>query len=249
MLTLVSLTTKDSFFFTPVWSTSNYSDIANTYSLDFQVTFILVVGAAFLDILLGYPFAYIMSRRVKRFSDAFRAIMLVPLFGELYIAYGFYYLLFPGGPLSFLFNALGIPIFKALYSTQSAAIALAVYTFPFAVYNIGISLQGIDRSIEDAARCLGAGAFGTFFRVTLPMSMPGILGAWLVSIGWGLGAFAIPALLGGAMVSQRVLSIEIYSIALLQLNFGTAAAIGVLLTIISLIIFYVSLRASRGALI
>jgi ABC-type Fe3+ transport system permease subunit len=207
------------------------------------------MGAALIDLLLGFPFSYIMSRRIRRFSDTFRAIMLIPLFGELYIAYGFYYLLFPGGPLSGLFAALNIPIWGLLYSTPSAAIALAVYTFPFAVYNIGISLQGIDRSIEDGARCLGAGALGTFFKVTLPLALPGILGAWLVSIGWGLGAFAIPALLGGALVSQRTLSIEIYSIALLQLNFGSAAAIGVILTLISLVIFYVSLRASRGALI
>ncbi len=249
MLTLVSFTSGDSFFFKAQWTAANYYDVFTTYSPDFQVTFALVMTAAFLDLLLGFPFAYIMTRRVKKFSDAFRAIMLVPLFGELYIAYGFYYLLFPGGPLSFLFDMLGIPVFKALYSTQSAALALAIYTFPFAVYTIGISLQGIDPAIEESARCLGAGSLGTFFKVTLPMSLPGIIGAWLVSIGWGLGAFAIPSLLGGALVSQRTLSVDIYSIALLQLNFGTAAAIGVLLTVISVIIFYVSLKASRGALV
>jgi ABC-type sugar transport system permease subunit len=110
-------------------------------------------------------------------------------------------------------------------------------------------LQGIDPAIEDSARCLGAGSVETFLKVTLPMSLPGIMGAWLVSIGWGLGAFAIPTLMGGAMVSQRMLSVEMYSIAVLQLDLGTASAIGVVLAVIAVIIFYVSLRVSRGALV
>lgn len=249
MLGLVSFTSRDSFFFRPEWTTANYLDVFNIYSFDFQITFGLVISAAFLDLILGFPFAYIMTRRIRRFADVFRAIMLVPLFGELYIAYGFYYLFLPGGPLSFVFSALGIPVFKALYSMQTAMIALAIYTFPFAVYNIGISLQGIDRAIEESARCLGAGSLGTFFRVTLPMCLPGILGAWLVSIGWGLGAFAIPVLMGGAVVAQRMLSVEMYSIALLQLDLGTASTIGILLAVIAVIIFYFSLRASRGALV
>ena len=249
LLAIASVTSRDSFFFTPVWTLSNYADIFSpAYIFDFEITFGLIISAAFLDLLLGFPFAYIMIRRIRKYQDVFRAIMLVPLFGELYIAYGFYYLFLPGGPLSFLFPS-SISMFMALYSMPAAAFALAIYTFPFSVYNIGISLQGIDRSIEESARCLGAGSIRTFVNVTLPMSLPGIIGAWLVSIGWGLGAFAIPILMGGAVVAERMLSVEIYSIALLQMNFGMSSAIGVILAVIAVIIFYISLKASRGALV
>ena len=249
LLAIASVTLRDSFFFTPVWTLSNYADIFSpAYIFDFEVTFGLIISAAFLDLLLGFPFAYIMIRRIRKYQDIFRAIMLVPLFGELYIAYGFYYLFLPGGPLSFLFSS-SVSMFMALYSMPAAAVALAIYTFPFSVYNIGISLQGIDRSLEESARCLGAGSMRTFVNVTLPMSLPGIIGAWLVSIGWGLGAFAIPTLMGGAVVAERMLSVEIYSIALLQMNFGMSSAVGVILAVIAVIIFYVSLKASRGALV
>ena len=249
LLAIASVTSKDSFFFTPVWTLSNYADIFSpAYTFDFEITFGLIIAAAFLDLVLGFPFAYIMTRRIRKYQDVFRAIMLVPLFGELYIAYGFYYVFLPGGPLSFLFSS-SISLFKALYSMPAAVVALAIYTFPFSVYNIGISLQGIDRSIEESARCLGAGSMRTFVSVTLPMSLPGIIGAWLVSIGWGLGAFAIPTLMGGAVVAERMLSVEIYSIALLRMDFGMSSAIGVILAIIAVVIFYISLRASRGALI
>jgi ABC-type sugar transport system permease subunit len=81
------------------------------------------------------------------------------------------------------------------------------------------------------------------------MCLPGIIGAWLVSIGWGLGAFAIPTLMGGAVVAERMLSVEVYSIALLRMDLGMASAIGVILAVIAVIIFYISLKASRGALI
>jgi ABC-type Fe3+ transport system permease subunit len=249
MLTLISFTSRDSFFFQPIWTTENYLKVLTIYPFDFEVTFALIIAAAFLDLLLGFPFTYIMTRRIRKFADVFRAIMLVPLFGELYIAYGIYYLFLPGGPLSFLFTALGIQTFQALYSIPAAIVAIAIYTFPFSVYNIGISLQGIDPAVEQSARCLGAGSLGTFFRVTLPLCLPGLIGAWLVSIGWGLGVFAIPVLMGGAMVSQRMLSVDIYQVALLQLDFGTASAIGVLLAVIAVIIFYLSLKVTRGALI
>jgi putative spermidine/putrescine transport system permease protein len=249
MLTLISFTSRDSFFFQPIWTTENYLKVLTIYPFDFEVTFALIIAAAFLDLLLGFPFTYIMTRRIRKFADVFRAIMLVPLFGELYIAYGFYYLFLPGGPLSFLFTALGIQTFQALYSIPAAIVAIAIYTFPFSVYNIGISLQGIDPAVEQSERCLGAGSLGTFFRVTLPLCLPGLIGAWLVSIGWGLGVFAIPVLMGGAMVSQRMLSVDIYQVALLQLDFGTASAIGVLLAVIAVIIFYLSLKVTRGALI
>lgn len=249
MLGIVSFTSRDSFFFTPEWTTKNYESLLTVFSFDFQVTFGLVIVAAFLDLLLGFPFTYIMTRKIKKYSDVFRAVMLVPLFGELYIAYGFYYLFLPGGPLYFILDILEIPALKAMYSIQTAVIALAVYTFPFAVYNIGISLQGIDPAIEESARCLGAGWFRTFLKVTLPMCLPGLLGAWLVGIGWGLGAFAIPVMMGGAMISQRFLSVEVYSLALLQLDLGTASAIGIVLALVAVTIFYFSLKASRGALI
>jgi ABC-type sugar transport system permease subunit len=55
--------------------------------------------------------------------------------------------------------------------------------------------------------------------------------------------------MGGAVVAERMLSVEVYSMALLRMDFGMASAIGVILAVIAVIVFYVSLKASRGALI
>jgi len=249
MLTIISFTEKESFFFKPVYTFDNYRDIFNFYGFDFQNTFTLVTAAAFVDIVLGYPFAYIMIRKIRRFADLFRSIMLIPLFGELYIAYGLWFVFLPGGPLSFIFDFLDIPISKALYSAPSAILGLAIYTFPFVVYNVGISLQEIERSFEEAARCLGAGAVQTFFRVTLPLSFPGMLSGWLMSFGWNLGAYAIPVIMGGVITGQRIISVKVYSTGLVTMNFGLSAALGVILVVISMIIFYVTLKVTKGVLV
>lgn len=246
---MLSLTIKDSFFFEPIYTLRNYQNIFSFYQFDFQNTFTLVGLAALLGILFGYPFAYFMVRKVKRFGDVFRCFMLVPLFGEMYIAYGLWFTFLPTGPLGFVLESLGIPATTILYSPSSAIFALAVYTFPFVVFNVGISLQEIDPSLEDAAKCLGAGPLQAFFRITLPLSLPGIVSGWLSSIGWNLGSYAIPQLLGGAVVGQRVLSVKVYSIGLIMLDFGLAAALGVILVILGIIIFYLSTKITGGALV
>ncbi len=249
MLIIISFTEKASFFFTPVYTWINYVDIFNFYGFDFQNTITLVSAAAFVDLIFGYPFAYVMIRKIRRFADLFRSIMLIPLFGELYIAYGLWFVFLPGGPLSFIFDFLNIPISKALYSAPSAIFGLAIYTFPFVVYNVGISLQEIEPSFEEAARCLGAGPVRTFFRITFPLSFPGMLSGWLMSFGWNLGAYAIPQIMGGVVTGQRIISVKVYSTGLVTMNFGLSAALGVVLVVISMIIFYISLKVTRGVLV
>jgi ABC-type spermidine/putrescine transport system permease subunit I len=249
MLFLVSMTKKESFFFEPIYTFDNYFKVFDNFSFDFQNTLTLVGSAAFLDVAFGIPFAYLMARKIRRFGDLFRAILLIPLFGELYIAYGLWYVFLPKGPLAFIFEALGIPVFEALYSAPSAVLGLAIYTFPFVVYNIGISLQAIEPSIEQSARCLGAGPLSTFFRITLPLALPGIISGWLISFGWNLGAYAIPVLMGGVVTGSRVLAVQLYTVSLVTSDFGLGAALGVVIVAIAVLIFYLSLKLTKGVLV
>jgi len=249
MIALISFTLKDSFFFEPKYTLDNFAKMFRIYRIDFQNTLLLAGLAGLIDIILAYPFAYLLLRRVRRFGEVFRAIMIIPLFGELYIAYGLFYLTLPGGPLAYLFEALGVPALEALYSVPMTVLGMTIYTFPFVVYNIGISLQGIDRSLEEAARCLGASWSRTFLRVTLPLSLPGILSGWLISFGWNLGAFAIPVLLGGPILGSRVLAVQIWTTSLVTSDFGMGAALGVTVVIVTVAIFYATLKLTKGVLV
>ncbi|MEM2041273.1 MAG: ABC transporter permease [Nitrososphaerota archaeon] len=249
MILLVSFTSRDSFFFSPLYTFDNYVKMFRIYRIDFQNTFFLAGMAGLIDIIIGYPFAYILLRKVTRFADVFRAILIIPLFGELYIAYGLLYLILPGGPVSRLLDALGISPLDVLYSAPMAIFGMSLYTLPFVVYNIGISLQGIDRSYEEAARCLGASRLKTFLRVTLPLSLPGIITGWLTSFGWNLGTFAIPVLLGGPILGTRVLANQIWTTSLVTSDFGMGAAIGVMVVAITMVVFYIVVKLSRGVLV
>jgi len=248
LLFMVSVTEKGSFFYTPILTTINYVESITIYGFDFRNTLTMAAGAAFLDVLFAYPFAYLMTRKIRRFADVFRSILLFPLFGELYIAFGLWYLFLPGGPMAFILRGMGLSAFEALYSVPSAVAALAIFTFPFAVLQIGVALSQVDPVVEEAAMSLGAGPIETLFRIVIPLSGSGILSGWLMSFGWNIGAFAIPILMGGAIVGQRVLSVQIRSIALLMMDYGLASALAVTLVMIALATSYVSIRASKGAL-
>lgn len=249
MVFLISFTARDSFFFEPKYTLDNYLRMFRIYRIDFQNTLILAGLAGLIDVILAYPFAYFLLRKVKRFGDVFRAILIIPLFGELYISYGLFYLTLPGGPLAAILEFFGVPALEALYSFPMTVLALVIYTFPFVVYNIGISLQGIDKALEEAARCLGAGRLSTFFRVILPLSLPGVISGWLISFGWNLGAFAIPVLLGGPILGSRVISVQIWTNSLVTSDFGMGAALGVTIVVITIAIFYAVLRMTRGVLV
>ena len=249
LLIFVSFTEKSSFFFTPKITLANFYKAFTLYRFDYQNTLFLSASAAFLDVVFGYPFAYLMTRKIKRFSDLFRSILLIPLFGELYIAFGLWYLFLPKGPLAPLFEKFGIEVFKAFYSMPSAMVALAIYTFPFAVLQIGIALSEIDPVYEEAASCLGAGPLNKLFKILIPLSMPGILSGWLMAFGWNLGAYAIPLLMGGAIVGQRVVSVQIRAISLVMMDFGMGAALAVSLVFLAIFAAALSIKIGKGELI
>ncbi len=248
-LVFVSFTERSSFFFKPIITLDNYIKVFTSYRIDFRNTLMLAGIAATIDVIIGYPYAYFMIRKIRRFGDLFRSLLLIPLMSELYIAYGFWWLFLPGGPLAFLLESLGISPFAILYSPLAATLALAVYTLPFTVLQEGISLSQIDPVYEEAANCLGSNPLKRFVYVLLPLSLPGIISGWLISFGWNVGAYAIPFLMGGVTIGQRVLSVQIRAVGLLMMNFGLAAALAVILVVLSTSLTYISFKVSRGMMV
>ncbi|MEM0052655.1 MAG: ABC transporter permease subunit [Nitrososphaeria archaeon] len=249
LLFYVSFTQGSSYFFQPIFTLENYVKIATNYIPDFRNTLMLAALSATLDVIVGYPYAYLLLRKIRFLSDFFRSILMVPLLGELYIAYGFWWLFLPKGPFSSFLEAIGISPFTILYTPVTAALALAIYTLPFAVLQMGINISQIDPVLEEASSCLGANRLKRFIHILLPLSLPGLMSGWFMAFGWNIGAYAIPYLMGGVIVGQRVLSIQIRMVGLLMMNYGLAAALASALVIISLIFTFISLKVSRGVLI
>src|SRR5262249_28819880 len=149
-----------------------------------------------VDLIFGFPFAYIFVRRI-RYKTIVRALMVFPMFGALYIAFGMRFILLPGGPASPILGAFGISNTDVLFSLPSVVFAMSIFTFPFMVLSIGTALGNVDPVLEEAAACLGARPWQTFRRVIVPLTRAGIVAGCLIVFGWSIGTFAEPLLLGG----------------------------------------------------
>jgi ABC-type spermidine/putrescine transport system permease subunit I len=242
----VSLTQDSSFFFTAQYTLDNYREVFGRYRSAVVVTVYLAAMASLLDLVFGYPFAYILVRKI-RYRELVRTMMTFPLFGPLYLAFGLFYVLLPNGPLGPLFSALDINVAKYLFSQGAVLFSMAVFTFPFMVMNIGAALSNVDPMLEEAAKTLGAKPWQTFVRVLFPLSWSGIVAGFLMCFGWNLGVFAQPQLLGSP-TEQAVISIQMFTKGLVQFNYGLAAALGILLMAMAFAVTWISLRFSRGAL-
>ena len=242
----VSLTQDSSFFFTAEYTGDNYREVFSRYRSAIVETVYLASASSLLDLVFGYPFAYILIRKI-RYREFVRTMMTFPLFGPLYLAFGLFYILLPNGPVGPLFEMLGINVAKYLFSTAAVLFSMAVFTFPFMVMNIGAALSNVDPMLEEAAKTLGAKPWQTFVRILFPLSWSGIVAGFLMCFGWNLGVFAQPQLLGSPK-EQAVLSIQMFTKGLVQFNYGLAAALGILLMVMAFAVTWVSLRFSRGAL-
>jgi putative spermidine/putrescine transport system permease protein len=211
------------------------------------VTLQLAGLSTLVNLIFGFPFAYILVRKV-RYRDLVRAFMVFPMFGALYIAFGMRFILLPGGPATPLFQALGIPSTAVLYSLPSVVFAMSIFTFPFMVMNIGAALSNVDPALEEAAACLGARPWQTFRRILLPLTRSGVIAGILMVFGWNIGTFAEPILLGG-MNEQRALAWTLYQRGVVQTDYGLSSAMSVVLLAIAFAVSYFSLRYSRGALV
>ncbi len=230
-----------------VYTLSNYALMVTRYIPNLLITIQLAGLAMIVDLVLGFPFAYILVRRV-RYRDLVRALMVFPMFGALYVAFGMSFILLPGGPLDPLFSILGIPNTALLFSLPAVVFAMSIFTFPFMVTSVGAALSNVDPTLEEAAACLGARPWQTFWRVVLPLTRAGVVAGALMVFGWSIGAFAEPLLLGSVQ-EQRSLALGLYQNGVVENNYGVASMMGVVLMSIAFVVTYFSLRFSRGALI
>jgi putative spermidine/putrescine transport system permease protein len=231
----------------PVATIDNYLAMASRYLPNLLITIQLASLAVLVNLVFGFPFAYILVRRI-RYRNLVRGFMVFPLFGALYIAFGMRLALLPGGPLGSLLTALGIAPTQLLYSLPAVVFAMSIFTFPFMVMNIGTSLSNVDPKLEEAAACLGAGSWQTFTRVLLPLTRAGILAGSLIVFGWSIGTFAEPVFLG-TVYEQRSLAWSLFRIGVMQGDYGLSSTMAVVLLVLAFLISFVALRYSRGALL
>jgi spermidine/putrescine transport system permease protein len=170
-------------------------------SAAFVNTLVLAPVGAFTCLLVAYPVAYYLAVKVSpRHRLLLVSLIVVPFWTSLLVrTYAWMYILGARG-IPHLFELIGIENLR-LINTPGAVLLGIVYGYlPLMIMPIYVSLEKLDRRLLEASADLGAKPVGTFFRVTVPLSLPGVMtGVALVTILL-LGEYLIPQLLGGGKV-------------------------------------------------
>jgi molybdate transport system permease protein len=176
---------------------------------------LLSLSVAARSVLINLPFAiavaWLLTRRRFVGRSLFDAFVHLPLvLPPVVVGYLLLVLFGVRGPLGgWLYDTFGIQL---AFTSAGAALATAVMSFPLVVRSIRISLDGVDRGLEDAARTLGAGPIDRFVSVTLPLIAPGILAGAVTAFAAGLGEFgAVITFAANIPGETRTLPLALYT--------------------------------------
>lgn len=188
--------------------------------------------ATILALMIGYPVAYVIatSDRAWLRSALLICVILPNLTSILIRSFAWQVLLGRVGPINQSLQALGLPPQDLLFNAVAVIIGLTHFLLPLMILPLVSVMRGIDPALLRAGASLGAGPSIGFLRIFVPASLPGIRVGSLLCFIYGLGAFVVPALLGGS--SGRMLGVLIQSAIESQADYGLAAAAAVLLAAI-----------------
>jgi spermidine/putrescine transport system permease protein len=164
-----------------------------------------------IALVIGYPVAYFIATRVKRRPTLYYVLFQIPLWVSYLIrAYAWRVILGDNGVINQALMATGItsqPVKWLLFTQFSVVLVITTMFIPFMVMSIYPSLAAIPPSLREAAKDLHAGRFRTLLKVTLPLSLPGVIVGCTYSLAISFGDFIAPTLVGGprsTMMTQLI---------------------------------------------
>ncbi|WP_217356507.1 ABC transporter permease subunit [Ruegeria atlantica] len=212
--------------FVYIWEDSLYFD---TYVNSLKIS----VTSTFLCLLFGYPIAYAIVRSGPVAKPLLLFAIILPFWTSFLLrVYSWMGLLADQGTINNLLIALGIidePI-RMLYTEFAVYIGI-VYTYmPFMILPLYANMEKLDNSLNEAAADLGSRPTNTFFKITLPLTMPGIVAGSLLVFIPATGEYVIPDLLGGGNV--QMIGRVLYNEFSRNSDWPVAAAVAIVLLII-----------------
>lgn len=202
----------------------------------FEHTFIFSLGSVVIGHLLGFVFAFMLTRLEVPHSEKFHTLMFLPIFvSPLVLSLGYSFAFSNGGYYDILFGWFGMdPTINNIYGmVMISSIWLTPFTYSF----ISAGLQNIDPEMEDAARITGAADWKVLTNVSLPLLKPFALSSVFLTILLTFQEISIPAILG---LPDRIYVLSTYLLSLSVIStpppYGIMAAVGVIMVLVSLVL-------------
>lgn len=184
---------------------------------------VIALKTTVICLLLGYPVAYFIARSSEKMQNILVLCITLPTWINMLVrTYAWIGLLSEGGMAQRFLSLLGLGNTELLY-TEGAVLLGMVYNFvPFMILQINTSLCKMDHSLLEASADLGANPVQAFLRVTLPLSLPGVINGITLVFLPAVSSFFIPKLLGGGQYFLIGNLIENQFITVGEWNFGSA---------------------------
>ena len=225
------------------WHWDNYSDALSLYDTQFVRSFVYAGVATLLALLLAYPLAYAIAFKVGRWRNLMLFAVVAPFFTTYLIrTLAWETILSDESPAVSVLQFLGIvPDGGHVLATGPAVIAGLTYNFlPFMVLPIYASLERLDVRLIEAAKDLYSSAAQAFWRVTLPLSAPGVVAGTLLTFIPASGDYINAQFLGAA--GNQMIGNVIQALYLKQSEYPAAAALSFVLMALILVIVLIYIR-------
>jgi spermidine/putrescine transport system permease protein len=224
------------------WHWDNYKEALSEYDTQFVRSFVYAGTATLLSLVIAYPLAYAIAFKAGRWRNLMLFAVVAPFFTTYLIrTIAWETILSDESPVTEFLHTIGLAPSGHILATSGAVIAGLTYNFlPFMILPIYASLERLDVRLIEAAKDLYSSAAQSFWRVTLPLSAPGIVAGTLLTFIPAAGDYVNAQFLGGA--GNRMIGNVIQSLYLSQADYPSAAALSFVLMALIMIVVFVYIR-------
>lgn len=234
-------------FYEPAFELANYVRFLDPFFIKILAFSIgLSISAAVIAVLIAFPFTYSLTR-ASRSTQVFALVFLLAVLSlsEVIIGFSWSTLLSRTAGVSNLFVALGLLERSAAYypSLPALLLGLVYLSFPYTVLVLYPALSRLDPELSEAAKMMGASPVRTFFTVVVPVMKRTIISTVILAFVFTLGAYILPQTLGRP--PHWTLSVHITDQAIFEANLPFAAAMAILLLLVSLLMVAITLLMGK----
>lgn len=222
------------------WNLDSYQRLIDPLVVEiFLRSFLLALITTVICLLVSYPFAYYIATRGPGLRNILLILVMIPFWSNFLVrTYAWRVILGSDGIASQISQVLGGEAVRVLFTPTAILIGLVYGFLPFMVLPLYAAIERLDWRLVEAARDLYADGFTAFRKVTLPLSMPGIVAGSILVFIPSLGAYVTPAILGGANTVLMGDYIVDQFLAARNWPFGSALSFAVMFVMLLATIFY-----------